>query len=579
MFAEASCTSQIETARAVASELGPAGARTAGLDKWANIRDQNSERDAHNVIREQRLTLPIKLDWMSLESLRLPWISPRSWLSYLVKHGLWCRLCGLDQSQAHLCGPTWQQFWDNYRKLYPNFHLFSLPGLDLSKTAAVYIHGDEGRTLKRNAFMVTTLQSALGFGSQPQDRAHGVDAAADNSIRLKLNNVGSTFLTRLATLMIPKTLYDADDTQDVYLSMLEVLGQDLDQLLMDGVTGSDGASYRICVIGVKGDLPYLTRVSCSERAWNRASKGRGDGSQNAPGICHLCLAGQHGIEAEQAGRRQPRWLPTMSTVLPWKPESEPPLTKWLGGDATLYKFDIWHTVHLGLGRSFLASAIVLCMSLPVFAASSIDRRFGRMTESYLHFCRQRRMQPHVRKIHRDLVCYGDPAGVNGYWTKGDLTTALFLWLESVLGGLDLPEGSLFSKALLACQGMNNMFGCMYKCDAFLSSEQCAYISKEGRKFLRMYIELASACHATRRPLFPLVPKLHFLDHFMVKMYWDGLRCQLSENPLQTACQLDEDAIGRASRTSRRVSIRKTVQRTFERHLVACAAAYRRAGWI
>ena len=280
MFAEASCTSQIETARAVASELGPAGARTSGLDKWANIRDQNSERDAHNVIREQRLTLPIKLDWMSLESLRLPWISPRSWLSYLVKHGLWCRLCGLDQSQAHLCGPTWQQFWDNYRKLYPNFHLFSLPGLDLSKIAAVYIQGDEGRTLKRNAFMVTTLQSALGFGSQPQDRAHGVDAAADNSIRLKLNNVGSTFLTQLATLMIPKTLYDADDTQDVYLSMLEVLGQDLDQLLMDGVTGSDGASYRICVIGIKGDLPYLTRVSCSERAWNRASKGRGDGSQN-----------------------------------------------------------------------------------------------------------------------------------------------------------------------------------------------------------------------------------------------------------------------------------------------------------
>ena len=519
---------------------------------------------------------------MNLGACSLPWISPKTWLKYLVKHGLWSRLCGLDRDQRHLCGPTWQCFWNNYRKIYPKFSLFSLPGIDLSKTAACYVHGDEGRTLKRAGFMVTNLQSALGTGSQPQIRTHGLDPSDENSLRLKLNNLQSTYLTRLVTMMVPKSLYEQEDTQDIYLSMLEFLGQALDEILTEGVTDADGNCYRLCVIGVKGDLPYLTRVSCSERAFNRGTKGRGDGSHgSAPGICHLCLAGQPKIEFEEAGSRRPKWLATMGTVLPWK--SEPPLTKWLPGNledlASLYKLDVFYTVHLGLGRSFLASAIVLCMSLPVFAASTIDGRFERMTQSYLCFCRQRKLQPHIRRIHRDLVSYGDPAGVNGYWTKADLTTSLFLWLENVLGGLSLPEAGLFYMAWKGCRSMNNLFGCMYKSDAFLSAEQCAYISREGRTFLQMYISLANDCHETRRPLFPLVPKLHFFDHFMVKIYHDGLKCGVSENPLQTACQLDEDIVGRVSRTSRRVSIRTTVLRTFERYLCAVAGAYELAGWI
>ena len=564
------------------TEFGPACAFSSGLDEWARIRDQNSERDAHEVIRKQGLTLPLKLDQMRVASLSLPWISPKTWLNFIVQHGLWCRLCGLDHDQKHLSGPTWKCFWGKFRRLYPKFSLFSLPGIDLSKTAAFYIHGDEGRTLKRSGYMVTNLQSALGSGSQPQNRTHGLQPSDENSVRLKLNNLQATYLTRLVTLMVPKTLYEQNGEQDIYLSMLEIMGQALDELLMEGVKDDDGDIYRLCVIGVKGDLPYLARVSCSERSFNRGTKGRGDGSQGvAPGICHLCLAGQANIEAEEAGSRRPKWLATMGTVAPWR--SEPPLTKWLGGDtehlASLYKLDIFHTVHLGLGRSFLANAMVLCMSLPAFAASNIDGRFERMTESYLCFCRQRKLQPHLRRIHRDLVSYGDPAGVNGYWTKADLTTSLFLWLESALGGLGLPEDSLFYKAWIACRSMNNLFGCMYKSDAFLSAEQCAYISREGRTFLQMYIGLASKCHETRRPLFPLVPKLHFFDHFMVKLYWDGLRCGFSENPLQTACQLDEDIVGQVSRVSRRVSIRLTVLRTFQRYLCGVAGAYAKAGWM
>ena len=41
------------------------------------------------------------------------------------------------------------------------------------------------------------------------------------------------------------------------------------------------------------------------------------------------------------------------------------------------------------------------------------------------------------------------------------------------------------------------------------------------------------------------------------------------NPLTASCQMDEDVVGRVSRTSRRVNIRSTAPLTLQRHLMAC----------
>ena len=573
--AEASCASQIRTAAAVTTDFGAAASTRAGVLEWARIPEHHAERDVHRVVRRQKLALPIKLDDMTLGNLCLPWISPKTWLTYVVQKHMWPRLCGLQPDQNELCRKTWLQFWHNYRQLHPTFELFNLPGIDLSRTAACYLHGDEGRTLKRSAFMVTSIQSALGYGSQPQNRKHKHDVAEDGSFRLKLNHLKSTYLTRLVTLLIPKSMYDleASDTADLYMDMLDVLGRDLDQLLISGVTNKDGECFRICIIGVKGDLPFLMRVSGSIRAYNRACKG------GKNGICHLCLAGRPGIESEQAGSRNPKWLSTVATELPWL--QEPPLTKWLVHDsqnpADMYRLDLWHCFHLGMGRTFLANAIVL--SLDSCSTATVDGKFEELTQNYLRFCKIFKHQAHIRKISQDFVSYYDSAGINGYWSKGALTTVLMLWLEHYLGALDLPENSLLVKTLAACRHANKFFEALYHCDAFLNEEQCAYISDQGRGFLLMYVELAFECHEARKVLFPLLPKLHFLDHFVVKMYWDGLKHGLSENPLQTACQMDEDIVGHVSRTSRRVSCRLVVQRTFDRYLINCYDAFAREGWI
>ena len=555
------------------TEFGVAASTETGLLEWARIHESNSERDVHKVVNKHGLALRLQLSDMALGGFKLPWISPRTWLSFILKNNLWPRLCGLKPDQNELCRATWLQFWKNYRVLHPTFELFNLSQVDLSRTCACFVHGDEGRTLKRSAFMVTSLQSALGYGSQPQNKEHGDDMVSDGSFRMKLNNLKSTYLTRLVTMLIPKSMYEDCEKGDRYMEMLDALGCELDELLASGIQDKSGHTFRICIIGVKGDLPYLSKVSCSERAYNRAAKG------GKNGVCHLCKAGQPLIPFEEAGSRNPKWLSTETSEPPWS--FPPPLTRWLPHEtvcpAAFYKLDIWHTYHLGLGRSFIASTIVLC--LDTCQAATLDTKFQELTIAYLQFCKRFKHQPHIRKINQDFVSYYDSAGINGYWNKGALTTVLMLWLEHYLGGLGLPAENLLCKALDACSFINKFFRALYHCDVFLSAEQCAYISDLGRGFVLMYVDLAVSCYRLRRVLYPLIPKLHYFDHFIVRMYWDGLKHGMSENPLQAACQMDEDIVGHISRTSRRVSIRLVVRRTFQRYLIACCTAFTREGWL
>ena len=253
------------------SEFGSAASKNTGLLEWARILDANSERDAHRVIERQGLKLGLRLDTMTLGTVQLPWISPRTWLTYIIRSKLWCRLCGLTPETESLCGPTWLRFWANVRKINPGFELFNLQGIDLSRTAGFYIHGDEGRGLKHTPFMVTNLQSAIGHGSGPQMRKHANELDPGNTVRLKINMLHSTYLTRLITMLVPKSMYQNEETPDLYLDMLEVLGRELESLLTSGVSDAYGNVYRICIVGVKGDLPFLAKVSLTERSFNRSS--------------------------------------------------------------------------------------------------------------------------------------------------------------------------------------------------------------------------------------------------------------------------------------------------------------------
>ena len=97
LIAEASCLSQIRTAKAVVQDFGEDEAARKGVLKWARASEIHPERDSHQVIKKQKSILDIPVKTIQCDGIPLPWISPESWLVYLVDNGLWPLLAGCER--------------------------------------------------------------------------------------------------------------------------------------------------------------------------------------------------------------------------------------------------------------------------------------------------------------------------------------------------------------------------------------------------------------------------------------------------------------------------------------------------
>lgn len=555
-------------------ELGEVAASGSGVSKWASIPLKNSERDVQKTMEVQGTKLGVPISTIVCAGAAIPWINPRDWLLFLLRKGLWHRLAGLDYEEKHLAPQIWTQFWSNYGTLNPHFGIFAT-GVDLSRTAAFFIHGDEGRTLKRAALMVTTLQSALGFGFGEKR----LKVPLPEAFKLRVNYTGHTLTTRFVVSTMPKGCYD--NTPQVFQAFLDTLAQCLRDLSDEGIVDPlTGERYRICVIGCKGDLPYLQKTGNLVRAFNTGVK-RGKEAKKPKGVCHLCLGGtSDDYPAEEIQTRDPRWLQTVAVQLPW--EVTPPFIQHMYHDvsdpAAFFMPDLWHNFHLGVGKAYVASVVQLCLTF--VPAPNLEAKWAWLSAHYRAFCQGEKRQPHITKLTGYLMSYGDKTGAMGAWSKGALTTNFVKWLPALIAALPDDEQGYLKECADAAQHMNALFGSLFTAAAFLDANEGSYIANLGFAFLCVYNKMAHVCYNAGRPyLFPMYPKLHHLHHTWIKILQDITSAGYAINPLVTACQQDEDAIGRTSRISRRVSIRLTMTRTLERVLVLAHSCWVEAGML
>ena len=402
--AKASCRAQIETARAVASDLGEGAAREVGLTGWAKAGISHSERDVQRLITEQRSKLDVRVSFLKLPSRIVEWIRPRTWFQFFMRKGLWHRLAGLEDHDRRSAPDVWSCFWRKYRLLHPDFEAFALPGLDFSRIVGIYVHGDEGRSLKRQAWMVTSLQSALGFGfatdKRPPCMTFTPPRCQDDDIPLHVNYLGHTFTTRFICSMVPKKYYE--DDKGFYDEILDNIVEDLRDLFENGLEGP-GGTYRVLFLGCKGDWPYLVKAGRLKRNFNTSAK-RGYRKEvlPEPGMCHCCLAGRDNYPYEAINTLRPAWLTTIGAEVPWSIDAPPAFTKLphnLSNPGSIFCPDTWHTFHLGVGRTFIAST--LAVALPLCSGSNNEERFADMTASYVaarscrHTCPKSRTRPSI----------------------------------------------------------------------------------------------------------------------------------------------------------------------------------------
>lgn len=558
----------------MATELGEVKSAAGGVQGWANATLKNSERDVQRLVKVQKTKLDLPISCLQASGEKVPWISATAWIRYIVKHGLWHRLAGLSDADRHLSPQIWKQFWRQYQILCPHFGLFLEEGVDYGNLAAFYIHGDEGRTLKKNGLMVTTLQSVLGFGFDTKRLKRG----NNGDFVLRPNYVGNTLTTRFVCTAIPKVLYESNS--NVFHEAMDVLSQDLQQLFHIGVYDEvTKETFRICVIAVKGDWPYLTKLGRFTRSFNTTVK-RGTERTKPKGTCHLCLAGQDGFPCEEIKTYKPAWLSTVGVKLPW--DVTPSVMKYLfhdlNGPSAFFQPDPWHTFHLGVGKAYVASTVQVCLQF--IPEPNLECKWLWLTRHYKAYCKQTHRQPHITKITPVLMSYGDKTGAVGAWSKGALTSNFMRWIPWLLQDLQVDGDRIMEKIFEGARQINSFFSYLFSSPAFLNKDERLYISSLSAGFLGIYADLAQVFFDQgKQHLYPLYPKLHALHHLSIRLRSDACEFGMSMSPLLTACQQDEDVIGRISRLSRRVSARRTMERTLLRYLIHSHDAWLKAGML
>ena len=576
LCAEASCKSQVETARAVVADVGKERSSKCGIDLWAACALQNRERDTHRVIKRQGQRLDLEIRVMKVRDEEIPYIPPRAHVEWLLRHGLRPRLAGLGPNE-HSCSETvWRQFWQKYQMLHPAFEVFNVrEPHELGRTAALCVHGDEGRSLKKQGLMVTCLQSMLGQGF---DNSRVPKSDEDGIWHLRVNFSGHSYTHRFLLSCMPKYLYDS--RPEIFHEVMENLVLELKSLQDDGVVDPvSGLVHYVTVVAVKGDAPYLAKVGRFYRSYNTTAK-RGDERQAPKGVCHRCLAGCQGFRAEELSSKNPAWVATRGVKLPWvhTPSFLKHLVHDVSDPASYFCTDVWHVVHLGFGRSWIASCVFLL--LEVLPQPNLDAKWEFLTLDYKRWCRQAQRQSHVGAISAYMMSYNDKAGLMGNWHKGAVTTNLLKWLPDLISRFPDDRKKRLQTCKRACIAMNLFFSTLYRADAFLSQIEANLVADCGFFFLRTYAAMARDLYSEgQQAVFPLYPKCHAFHEIVWEAWTDARRTGFSMNPLVYSCQIDEDMVGKTSRVSRRVSARKVIQRTLERYLVGAKTSWEKEGLI
>lgn len=140
------------------------------------------------------------------------------------------------------------------------------------------------------------------------------------------------------------------------------------------------------------------------------------------GNCHARDVAEKLIREARSSPVEPPWSsePCWSQLL----HDEDP-----GGLERFHRPDIWHSFHLGIGKSYIASSIWLLQHLT--GESSVDRRVEVMSNDFREFCQQNKKVMYLRKL--DASTFGlkgkEP---HGSWNKAHITSTLMEWMESFI---------------------------------------------------------------------------------------------------------------------------------------------------
>lgn len=410
--------------------------KSRGLQMLRRVDLDRSESGAHNVFRKMGQSIDVKISKTDLPNKGgYPFVKFTSWLRYLVEYdNLECLVGVQDVKDMKLLLTT---FWQRFEELFPTHVITTraegVDGFRRCQCIPVLYHGDEGRSLKRKALMVLSSHGALGKGTHAANSMQSQEELGDLLGPLRLNMIGNTFCNHFLQCVIPVALYQ--ENPEVLTHMLDLQATEFSHLFWNGEV-INGDRYFIACVGVKGDSPFLSKSGCFDRAFTRRPRAPSS-RKPAGGICHLCVAGKEDyapngavveVPFEELGVEWPAWRSTVGMVCPYStPSPLLQIPNEVGGDqASLWKFDLFHNFHSGVGKYFASSAIIVCLEL---VEASIDESFRIITDDFLQWCSRNQESPYHRKITKALlgVEHSFQDCPDAGWSKGDFTRLILQW--------------------------------------------------------------------------------------------------------------------------------------------------------
>ena len=458
------------------------------------------------------------------------------------------------------------EFWEHFRDEQPTHEVFDHGQfIDYSSLVPLYLHGDGGRTYKRDELMVIQFQPVLGFGSR---LSHPNKLGQNTGLNLQ----GHSFTSRFLIGVMPKQMYR--DSLDVFDAFMVEAMRSLESLYYQGLPLPDGRVLRFLVVGLKGDLPFLAKAGHFNRTFLNVRKApERPKSKPLVGCCWMCGAGSPNIPFEDFGT-QPRWLSTCGTnnALPWN--TMPPWFNHVPAHVqedrgSFFKLDLLHIYHLGVGRDFAGSSLSVLLE-QVQPGDTLVEKLEALNDDLGAFCASTHRQIHFKLLTRELLGCASSKYPTGHWSKASDTPVLVQFIYWILQQhpAEVARSRMLQVMSSASEAVGIFMRELLQAPLWLSPEQAQRAGEASLHFLQCYAKLVEIFYQKGECKFNLVPKLHNMHHLSLGLLHSASKGKRATNPLSYCCFQDEDFIGRVSRLSRRISPKLLVRRTMERYLIA-----------
>ena len=322
--------------------------------------------------------------------------------------------------------------------------------------------------------------------------------------------------------------------------------------------------------GGQGDLDWHRQVYTLLRSYAHV------GTKYTGHICHACLAGGTGPLFEDYSE-QPAWTTTTFMQRPWNPNGPVPSLCEIPSfpaPEELIQLDPFHVVKMGIGRSIAGGVLVFLIRQKYFdfpgSTQNFKDRLQRAHASFRLYCISQKKYPSLRSFTKAFLNMKSLASAPWVATKGADTTLMLQWLLFYVGltlqGNPAAEHVQILKSMHAlCKATLAATSIMHMHGLWMDRACARLLYIQLMRTLRGYQLLGSRCLSMGYRAFIQKPKNHALHHIAWSIREQLLHgAPLILNPEAFSCEPDEDFIGRVSRLSRKLDVRKQGSRVFSR---------------